>query len=58
MAGMSGTFDDVKRVIVIVVILVVVAFGLGYCKGFEAGKSELSVPDWKKKSSSVPEWKK
>lgn len=45
MAGMWGTFGDVKRITVVVLILLAVAFGLGYCNGYEAGKGKSSDDD-------------
>lgn len=33
MAGMWGSFEDIKKAIGIVVILLIISFGMGYCVG-------------------------
>jgi hypothetical protein len=37
--GIYGSFGLVWKTFVFVVILLVATFGLGYCKGYQAGKS-------------------
>lgn len=42
-AGLSS-FKEIMNALVIVIVLMAVSFGFGYCKGYESGKSESNPP--------------